>query len=265
MSEQSELEKKFADRTAAFDLIIDTLESNIRHFGEQIAFIRAEWEEMKREHGIVPKLAEEQEYEERQAQEEQKQPEPKERPVKQAEEILQEQGNAQKILTNWLRVDEEKEPEQKAEAPCGEPDAPAVEKGSDDGEAESARPKQTRIHFKPINKKRRIRVIIRGKTFEEPNSKITFAKAIEFLGASAVYNVCKDHNILVNGFYPICRKEEKRHMTYTSEHGEEKDESIELPGGWFVQGHFPNRDKMRRLMDIGEAMGTTVICDEIKP
>lgn len=118
-----------------------------------------------------------------------------------------------------------------------------------EGEESHACPRKTRgtkgVEYE-CSPRTRLVVRLDGKTVGGRKSKHVFANAIESIGAQVVYDVCKSHGIKINGMLPLSR--DNGNLPYPAS-------STEIDGGWYVQGNICNRDKVKRLRQIGECLG----------
>ena len=99
-------------------------------------------------------------------------------------------------------------------------------------------------------------VKLNGKRIKGTTSKSVFANAIDSIGAKAVYDTCKLHNIKINGMLPLSRDKDNLPYPNTSE---------KISDGWYVQGNISNRDRVKRLHDIGEYLGLDMKVEMVKP
>lgn len=95
-----------------------------------------------------------------------------------------------------------------------------------------------------------------GKPIEGTTSKSVFAKAIDHIGAKAVYDTCKLHSIKINGMLPLSMDKDNLPYPNTSE---------KISDGWYVQGNISNRDRVKRLQDIGKYLRLDMKVKMVKP
>lgn len=97
-------------------------------------------------------------------------------------------------------------------------------------------------------------VKLNGKLIKGDTSKSVFANAIDSIGAKTVYDTCRLHNIKINGMLPLGRDKDNLPYPNTSE---------KISDGWYVQGNISNRDRVKRLRDIGEYLGLDMKVEKI--
>ena len=89
-------------------------------------------------------------------------------------------------------------------------------------------------------------VKLNGKLIKGMTSKSVFANAIDSIGAKAVYDTCELHNIKINGMLPLSMNKDNLPYPNTSD---------KISDGWYVQGNISNRDRVKRLQQIGKYLG----------
>lgn len=99
-------------------------------------------------------------------------------------------------------------------------------------------------------------VKLNGKLIKGMTSKSVFANAIDHIGAKAVYDTCKLHKIKINGMLPLSM--DKDNLPYPNTSDKISDE-------WYVQGNISNRDRVKRLQQIGECLGLDMEVKMVKP
>ena len=99
-------------------------------------------------------------------------------------------------------------------------------------------------------------VKLNGKLIKGMTSKSVFANAIDHIGAKAVYDTCKRYSIKINGMLPLGMDKSNLPYPNTSE---------KISDGWYVQGNISNRDRVKRLQEIGEHLGLDMEVKTIKP
>ena len=99
-------------------------------------------------------------------------------------------------------------------------------------------------------------VKLNGKLIKGMTSKSVFANAIDHIGAKAVYDTCRLHNIKINGMLPLSM--DKGNLPYPNT-------SDKISDGWYVQGNISNRDRVKRLQKIGECLGLNMEVKMIEP
>lgn len=99
-------------------------------------------------------------------------------------------------------------------------------------------------------------VNLNGKLIKGTTSKSVFAKAIDHIGAKAVYDTCRLHNIKINGMLPLSMDKDNLPYPNTSE---------KISDGWYVQGNISNRDRVKRLQDIGKYLGLDMEVEMVNP
>ena len=99
-------------------------------------------------------------------------------------------------------------------------------------------------------------VKLNGKFIKGMTSKVVFANAIDNIGAKAVYDTCRLHNIKINGMLPLSMNKDNLPYPNTSD---------KISDGWYVQGNISNRDRVKRLQQIGECLGLDMEVKMVKP
>ena len=99
-------------------------------------------------------------------------------------------------------------------------------------------------------------VKLNGKLIKGMTSKSVFANAIDHIGAKAVYDTCRLHNIKINGMLPLSM--DKGNLPYPNT-------SDKISDGWYVQGNISNRDRVKRLQKIGECLGLDMEVKMVNP
>ena len=107
----------------------------------------------------------------------------------------------------------------------------------------ASRTKRKHYHCSP---RTMLVVKLNGKLIKGMTSKSVFANAIDSIGAKTVYDTCELHNIKINGMLPLDM--EKSNLPYPNT-------SEKISDGWYVQGNISNRDRVKRLQDIGKYLG----------
>ena len=74
-------------------------------------------------------------------------------------------------------------------------------------------------------------VKLNGKFIKGMTSKVVFANAIDNIGAKAVYDTCRLHNIKINGMLPLSMNKDNLPYPNTSD---------KISDGWYVQGNISN-------------------------
>ena len=64
------------------------------------------------------------------------------------------------------------------------------------------------------------------------------------------------HEIKINGMLPLDRDKSNLPYPNTSE---------KISDGWYVQGNISNRDRVKRLQQIGECLGLDMEVEMVKP
>ena len=117
----------------------------------------------------------------------------------------------------------------------------------------TSRTKRKHYHCSP---RTMLVVKLNGKPIKGMTSKAVFANAIDHIGAKAVYDTCKLHNIKINGMLPLSM--DKGKLPYPNA-------SDKISDGWYVQGNISNRDRVKRLQDIGKYLGLDMEVKQIEP
>lgn len=117
----------------------------------------------------------------------------------------------------------------------------------------ASRAKRKQYHCSP---RTMLVVKLNGKPIKGMTSKAVFANAIDHIGAKAVYDTCKLYSIKINGMLPLSR--EKGNLPYPNT-------SDKISDGWYVQGNISNRDRVKRLQQIGECLGLNMEVKQIEP
>lgn len=117
----------------------------------------------------------------------------------------------------------------------------------------ASRAKRKQYHCSP---RTMLVVKLKGEPIEGMTSKSVFANAIDCIGAKAVYDTCKLHSIKINGMLPLGMDKSNLPYSNTSE---------KISDGWYVQGNISNRDRVKRLQQIGECLGLDMEVKMVKP
>ena len=117
----------------------------------------------------------------------------------------------------------------------------------------TSRAKRKQYHCSP---RTMLVVKLNGKLIKGMTSKSVFANAIDHIGAKAVYDTCKLHDIKINGMLPLSMN--KGNLPYPNT-------SDKISDGWYVQGNISNRDRVKRLQDIGKYLGLDMEVKQIEP
>ena len=136
---------------------------------------------------------------------------------------------------------------------------PAVNEQEDLEEEEKyAGPSTSRAKCKQYHCSPRTTLVVKlnGKFIKGMTSKAVFANAIDHIGAKAVYDTCRLHNIKINGMLPLSMNKDNLPYPNTSD---------KISDGWYVQGNISNRDRVKRLQQIGECLGLDMEVKMVKP
>lgn len=117
----------------------------------------------------------------------------------------------------------------------------------------ASRAKRKQYHCSP---RTMLVVKLNGKPIKGMTSKAVFANTIDHIGAKAVYDTCKLHSIKINGMLPLSRDKDNLPYPNTSD---------KISDGWYVQGNISNRDRVKRLQDIGKYLGLNMEVKQIEP
>lgn len=117
----------------------------------------------------------------------------------------------------------------------------------------ASRAKRKQYHCSP---RTMLVVKLNGKPIKGMTSKAVFANAIDHIGAKAVYDTCKLHSIKINSMLPLSRDKDNLPYPNTSD---------KISDGWYVQGNISNRDRVKRLQQIGECLGLNMEVKQIEP
>lgn len=117
----------------------------------------------------------------------------------------------------------------------------------------TSRTKRKHYHCSP---RTMLVVKLNGKLIKGMTSKSVFANAIDHIGAKAVYDTCKLHSIKINGVLPLSM--DKNELPYPNT-------SDKISDGWYVQGNISNRDRVKRLKEIGKCLGLNMEVKKIEP
>ena len=117
----------------------------------------------------------------------------------------------------------------------------------------TSRAKRKHYHCSP---RTMLVVKLNGKLIKGMTSKSVFANAIDHIGAKAVYDTCKLHEIKINGMLPL--DTDKDNLPYPNT-------SDKISDGWYVQGNISNRDRVKRLQQIGECLGLNMEVKMVNP
>ena len=117
----------------------------------------------------------------------------------------------------------------------------------------TSRTKRKHYHCSP---RTMLVVKLNGKLIKGMTSKSVFANAIDHIGAKAVYDTCRLHDIKINGMLPLSM--DKGNLPYPNT-------SDKISDGWYVQGNISNRDRVKRLQQIGECLGLDMEVKMVKP
>ena len=117
----------------------------------------------------------------------------------------------------------------------------------------ASRAKRKHYHCSP---RTMLVVKLNGKPIKGTTSKAVFANAIDHIGAKAVHDICKLHSIKINGMLPLDTDKDNLPYPNTSE---------KISDGWYVQGNISNRDRVKRLQDIGKYLGLDMEVKMVQP
>ena len=117
----------------------------------------------------------------------------------------------------------------------------------------TSRTKRKHYHCSP---RTMLVVKLNGKLIKGMTSKSVFANAIDHIGAKAVYDTCRLHNIKINDMLPLSTDKDNLPYPNTSD---------KISDGWYVQGNISNRDRVKRLQQIGECLGLDMEVKMVKP
>lgn len=117
----------------------------------------------------------------------------------------------------------------------------------------ASRTKRKHYHCSP---KTMLVVKLNGKPINGTTSKSIFANAIDSIGAKTVYDTCRLHKIKINDMLPLSMNKDNLPYPNTSE---------KISDGWYVQGNISNRDRVKRLQQIGECLGLNMEVEMVKP
>lgn len=117
----------------------------------------------------------------------------------------------------------------------------------------ASRAKRKQYHCSP---RTMLVVKLNGKPIKGMTSKAVFANAIDYIGAKAVYDTCKQHKIKINSVLPLSM--DKGNLPYPNT-------SEKISDGWYVQGNISNRDRVKRLQQIGECLRLDMEVKMVKP
>ena len=117
----------------------------------------------------------------------------------------------------------------------------------------ASRAKRKHYHCSP---RTMLVVKLNGKFIKGMTSKSIFANAIDSIGAKTVYDTCKLHKIKINSMLPLDMNKDNLPYPNTSD---------KISDGWYVQGNISNRDRVKRLQQIGECLGLDMEVKMVKP
>ena len=117
----------------------------------------------------------------------------------------------------------------------------------------TSRTKRKHYHCSP---RTTLVVKLNGKFIKGMTSKAVFANAIDHIGAKTVYDTCRLHKIKINDMLPLSMNKDNLPYPNTSD---------KISDGWYVQGNISNRDRVKRLQQIGECLGLDMEVKMVKP